>query len=73
MVINGKFDFLSQRNYPKMALIKTAITKDFLILSAPGKSELQVPIQPTNDKIECRFSIFNILYTRGQFSQKELN
>jgi uncharacterized protein YcbX len=54
MVINEKFDFLSQRNYPKMALIKTAIETDYLILSAPGKTELKVPIQSTNDRIECR-------------------
>jgi hypothetical protein len=63
--VDGNFNHLTQRVYPKMSLIKTALECSFdttegdcLVLSAPGKNDLKVPIKPTNDKVECR-CVFN--------------
>ncbi len=45
MLIDEQQQFLSQRRLPKMALIKTRIDGDQLILSAPGMADLSVPLQ----------------------------
>ena len=46
--------FKTQRQLPRMALIKPSVEKDALVLNAPGKEPLRVPIQPTTEKIKCR-------------------
>ncbi|MBI3737116.1 MOSC domain-containing protein [Candidatus Sumerlaeota bacterium] len=42
--------FLSQRSFPRMALIQPAMEADHLRLSAPGMDELRVPISGGGDK-----------------------
>lgn len=53
MVVNEDGKFISQRTHPKMALIKTSIVEGdaVLILSAPGQSELRIPL-PANYDVE---------------------
>ena len=45
-----------------MALIKTSLEccfentdGDCLVLSAPGKNDIRVPIKPTKNKVECKY------------------
>lgn len=51
MLIDEERQFLSQRRMPKMALIKTAITEDHLIVSAPGIDDLALELEPQSDEI----------------------
>jgi len=46
MLIDAERQFLSQRRLPKMALIKTRIEKDMLVLSAPSQDDLHLPLFP---------------------------
>lgn len=46
MLIDAEHQFLSQRRLPKMALIKTRIEQDTLILSAPSQDDLRLPLWP---------------------------
>lgn len=44
MLVDTDRQFLSQRRLPKMALIKTRIESDALILSASGQADLRLPL-----------------------------
>ncbi|MGH8815069.1 MAG: MOSC domain-containing protein [Achromobacter pestifer] len=44
MLISADGQFMTQRQWPAMALIRTALTSDALRLSAPGKADLDVPL-----------------------------
>ena len=44
MLIDNAGQFLSQRQFPQMALIKTALTDSHLILSASGMENLLLPL-----------------------------
>ena len=46
MLIDAERHFLSQRHLPRMALIKTRIEADTLILSAPSQDDLRLPLHP---------------------------
>jgi uncharacterized protein len=46
MLIDADRQFLSQRRLPKMALIKTVLTENTLILSALGMDALSLPLEP---------------------------
>lgn len=48
MVIDNEGQFLSQRQLPSMALIKTALTDSQLILSAQGMGNLPLPLNPAD-------------------------
>lgn len=48
MLIDSQGQFLSQRRLPKMALIKTALTDEQLILSAPDQIDLVLSLTPSN-------------------------
>ncbi len=53
MLIDRENQFLSQRKLPKMALIKTRISGEQLILSAPGLEDFAVPLNPeAGDDVE---------------------
>ena len=45
MLIDGDGQFLSQRRLPVMALLKTRLEANRLIISAPNTSDLQVPLE----------------------------
>jgi len=51
MIIDNDRQFLSQRKLPKMALIKTALTEQNLILSAPDMDDLSLPLEPVDGQI----------------------
>jgi uncharacterized protein YcbX len=51
MLVDSQGQFLSQRRLPKMALIKTALTANELILSAPDQEDLVLSLTPTAGKI----------------------
>lgn len=46
MLVDEQKQFLSQRRLPKMALIKTQIKEDRLIISAPGQTDLSIALEP---------------------------
>ncbi|MDC9728501.1 MAG: MOSC domain-containing protein [Methyloprofundus sp.] len=46
MLVDKNNQFLSQRRLPKMALIKTKIHEQMLIISAPNKPDLKLPLTP---------------------------
>lgn len=45
MLIDNQQQFLSQRRLPRMALIKTRIEGEQLILSAPDQADIAIPLQ----------------------------
>ena len=51
MLVDGEGQFLSQRKLPRMALIKTALTDEYLILSADGMEDLLIPLHQTDGEI----------------------
>ena len=51
MLIDSEQQFLSQRRLPKMALIKTAITDDQLVMAAPGMTKLVLELSPSPGEI----------------------
>ena len=54
MMVDETNSFLSQRKMPKMALIHQKLVGDHLVLSAPGKRDLKVPVSMPRNKIKCR-------------------
>ena len=55
MLIDAEGQFLSQRRLPKMALISTALTEDTLILSAPNREALVLPLSVTGgESVACK-------------------
>ncbi|MBS3964450.1 MAG: MOSC domain-containing protein [Methylomonas sp.] len=48
MLVDGERRFLSQRRLAKMALIRTRMTGDGVILSAPGMTDILMPLTETD-------------------------
>ncbi len=46
MVVDAEGRFITQRQHPRMALVRTALTPRGLRLSAPGRSDLDVDFEP---------------------------
>jgi uncharacterized protein YcbX len=46
--------FLTQRQLPKMALIKLEIENNQLVFTAPGKERLTIPNESSQIKVNCR-------------------
>lgn len=55
MIIDDKGSFITQRQLPKMALIKPVIHSSYLTLTAESMADIQVPLEPPSDKRNCRF------------------
>lgn len=49
MIVDKKGQCLTQRRLPRMALIKTALTDEQLILSVPQQQDLRLPLIPAYD------------------------
>lgn len=64
MLIDENNSFLSQRKIPKMALIKTAIRNERLILSTPDGSQIQLPLHPAITE-KVKISIWHDQYHAG--------
>ena len=54
VVVDAEGEFLSQREYPRMALIETKLTTASLLLKAPGMLLLDVPLDSEGDVVEVR-------------------
>jgi uncharacterized protein YcbX len=54
VVVDAQGAFLSQREYPKMALIETRLTPASLLLKAPGMLLLDVPLDSEGDVVEVQ-------------------
>lgn len=54
MIVDDKKVFISQRTYPKMALIQVAIDGDYLVLNAPQMQSLRVTVKAPKNKFEGR-------------------
>ena len=55
MVVDENGSFQTQRQIPKLALIKISIGEDSLVLSAPNKDPIKVPLEHPKNKRLCRF------------------
>ena len=51
MLVNQDNKFISQREFPKMSLISTKITEDYLICSAPNSDDLEIPLISDGENI----------------------
>jgi uncharacterized protein len=51
MLVDETGCFLSQRELPRMALIRTRIERDSLVVDAPGMPSLNVPFRPPDGKL----------------------
>jgi uncharacterized protein YcbX len=54
VVVDADGEFLSQREYPKMALIETRLTATSLRLRAPGMLMLEVPFASEGDVVKVK-------------------
>ncbi len=54
VVVDAEGEFLSQREYPKMALIETRLTPTSLLIKAPGMLLLEVPFESEGDVLKVR-------------------
>jgi uncharacterized protein len=51
MLVDEAGRFMSQRRYPRMALVRVRIEPDHLIVDAPDMPPLEVPLQPPDRKL----------------------
>jgi len=54
VIVDEDAEFLSQREYPRMALIETTLTGTHLRLKAPGMLWLEVPLASEGDVLEVQ-------------------
>ncbi|RNA29199.1 mitochondrial amidoxime-reducing component 1 [Brachionus plicatilis] len=55
MIVDSNGSFRTQRQIPKMALIKPSVEGDFLVFNAPQQNTLKIPIKnPNKNTINCR-------------------
>jgi uncharacterized protein YcbX len=53
MVVDAQSSFLTQRQWPRMALVRPRIGPDGLTLNAPGMPPLHLPLEPAEKKPLC--------------------
>jgi uncharacterized protein YcbX len=54
VIVDENYEFLSQREYPRMALIETTLTSTHLRMKAPGMLLLEVPLASEGDVLEVQ-------------------
>jgi uncharacterized protein YcbX len=54
VIVDADGEFLSQREYPKLALVETRMTETHLRLKAPGMLQLEVPFASEGDVVKAR-------------------
>ncbi|NOQ64161.1 MAG: MOSC domain-containing protein [Methyloprofundus sp.] len=59
MLVDAQKQFLSQRSLPKMALIKTQIKDQQLIVSAANKADLILPLEPSISKPPIEVNVWH--------------
>ncbi len=50
MLIGAKGQLLSQRTHPELALVKTALTDESLVITAPALGEIAIPLEHNTDQ-----------------------
>lgn len=53
MLVDREYRFITQREFPRMALIETALDEDSLRVTVPGASDLQVPFDCRGANVEA--------------------
>lgn len=51
MVVDTAGGFLTQRKHPRMALVRTAIKGSELVLAAPGRADLRIPLEASQGEL----------------------
>lgn len=59
MVTDADGYFLTQRDYPKMALIQPRLTDDALIVTAPNMDALHIPLTPNREQKQASVVVWN--------------
>lgn len=54
VVVDERGEFLSQREFPRMALIETRLATSSMLLKAPGMLQLEVPYESEGDVVSVR-------------------
>jgi uncharacterized protein YcbX len=54
VIVDADGEFLSQREYPKLALVETRMTPSSLRVKAPGMLQLEVPFASEGDVVKAR-------------------
>jgi len=54
VVVDADGEFLSQREYPRLALVETRLTPQSLLVKAPGMLQLDVPFASEGDVVKAR-------------------
>jgi uncharacterized protein YcbX len=54
VIVDEDGEFLSQREYPRLALVETRMTGSSLRLKAPGMLQLEVPFDSEGDVVQAR-------------------
>ncbi|CAF1100216.1 unnamed protein product, partial [Brachionus calyciflorus] len=54
MIVDSNRSFISQRKFPKMALIKQRVDGENLVLSAPNKTDVKFSTLFKGEKVKCR-------------------
>jgi uncharacterized protein YcbX len=54
VIVDADGEFISQREYPKLALVETRLTPSSLRLKAPGMLQLEVPFASEGDVVKAR-------------------
>lgn len=54
MLVDADGVFLSQRNHPRLALLRPRVADDALVLEAPGAEPLAVALEPDGPAVEVR-------------------
>lgn len=62
MVVDENGSFLTQRQIPKLALIKISIGEECLVFNAPNKDPIKVPLEHPKKKRQCRYLIVLIRF-----------
>lgn len=62
MVVDENGSFLTQRQIPKLALIKISIGEECLVFNAPNKDPIKVPLEHPKNKRQCRYLIVLIRF-----------
>ena len=58
MIVDGAGQFVTQRTHPHLALVDVTLTVDSVVLSAPGKKRLELPITASPDAARRRVRVW---------------
>ncbi len=58
MLVRPDGTFVTQREFPALALVETSLTKDALEVRAPGQTPLNVELAPARDRVGCEVVVW---------------